>query len=305
MKKIYFLLFALLAFTFANNAQTELTDDIEGYSLGDISSQASHWRTWSGDEGGDEDADVSTDFAQSGTQSMHIGGNEITDELLIIESAPFFGLYTVQWSMYVPANAEAYFNAQGLVTTPQAQALFGGNVFFNRDSLDPGNGIIDGDDPDQTFSYPEDTWFTVTCVYDLDNKVWDMYIDGVQQIFDKGFAFNGAEPTNLGAIDFFSVSAANNYYVDDVVLNVGEVLSSDDFSANKYSVYPNPVQDNLNIRSTATVDSIIIYDVLGKVVAQEQPNKISPSIDMSNLSSGAYFVQVKIGDASNTTKVIK
>ena len=73
-----------------------------------------------------------------------------------------------------------------------------------------------------------------------------------------------------------------------------------------YLVYIlNPVRDILNISSKAAVDIITVYDILGKIVLQDQPDVISPSINMGALASGAYLVNVTIGNASKTIKIIK
>jgi hypothetical protein len=61
----------------------------------------------------------------------------------------------------------------------------------------------------------------------------------------------------------------------------------------------------LNIKSTSAVDNVTVYDILGKVVLQENPGTISPAINMSNLASGSYLVKVTIGDSSKTVKILK
>ena len=95
-------------------------------------------------------------------------------------------------------------------------------------------------------------------------------------------------------------------FFDDITLFKGDItLGVNDFSADKFSVYPNPVTDVLNIVSKVAVDNVTVYDILGKVVLQENPGKISPAINMSNLASGAYLVKVTIGNSSKTVKVIK
>jgi hypothetical protein len=95
-------------------------------------------------------------------------------------------------------------------------------------------------------------------------------------------------------------------YIDDVVLYNGNItVGVDEFSDNKFSVYPNPVKDMLNIKSINAVDNVIVYDILGKVVLQENPGTISPAINMSNLASGSYLVKVTIGDSSKTVKILK
>ncbi len=79
----------------------------------------------------------------------------------------------------------------------------------------------------------------------------------------------------------------------------------EDFNSEVFSIYPNPVQNVLNIKSATNIDSVVVYDILGKIVLQENPAKVSPSIDMSSLTSGAYLVKVTIGNASKTVKVLK
>ena len=317
MKKIYVLALALGAFGFSSYAQTELEDDFESYTLGDISAQSPHWRTWGGTNGGAEDADVTDSEAFSGFQSMHIDGSVITDELLLIPSAPISGVYSVRWYGYIPSGGGGYFNMQA-AKTPDGQAwnqaLMGGNVFFNCDGNSGGQGTIDASPAGEdctvsvaSFSYPEDEWFKVDCIYDIDNETWDMYVNDVQYIFDHEFAFNTQVFIELAAIDFYSATTHNDLYVDDVTLFNGNIqtASTDDFSAINFSVYPNPVKDVLNIQSKNTVDNVTVYDILGKVVLQEAPGKISPAINMSGLASGTYMVKVTIGNSSKTVKVLK
>ena len=147
--------------------------------------------------------------------------------------------------------------------------------------------------------YPNDEWFLVRQDIDLDASTLSVWIDGTQLLDEE--AYPG---TALGSIDFFSIDANNSMYIDDV-LYVDGFLGGDDFSAAAFSVYPNPVQDVLNIQSAAVVDAIRVYDVLGKLVLQAQPDSVSPSIDMSALTSGAYMVQVTIGNTTKTVKVVK
>src|SRR5690606_8274174 len=134
MKKIYIMALALGAFSLSTQAQVEINDNFDSYNLGKLSSQSSHWRTWSGDNNGVEDADVTDDEAHSGAQSMHIPGNEITDEIFLIESMPTTGLYSVEWWAYLPAGKSGYFNMQAAKTADGSawnQALMGGNVYLN------------------------------------------------------------------------------------------------------------------------------------------------------------------------------
>ncbi|MDN3724633.1 T9SS type A sorting domain-containing protein [Aequorivita sp. SDUM287046] len=316
MKKIYILALVLGAFSFSSNAQVELVDDFESYNLGPISAQSPQWRTWSGVDGGSDDGNVVDDESFSGLQSLLIPGNTLTDLIALVPSAPTSGVYSIEFYSYIPAGKAGYFNMQAAVTpegSAWVQALMGGNVYFNCDGNSGGIGSVSGAIDcvpvagDAAFTYPEDQWFKVTCVYDIDGQAWDMYIDDIQFVFDYPFAFGPQVFIELAGLDFYSASAANEMFIDNVTFYSGDITTAgvNDFSADKFSVYPNPVKDMLNIKSSTAVDNVTVYDILGKVVLQENPGKISPAINMSNLASGSYLVKVTIGDSSKTVKVLK
>ena len=305
MKKIYLLGFTLCAFAFTGTAQVEQLDDFDSYDIGDISPQSDAWRTWSGDEGTPEEGQVTFDQAVSGFQSMSIGpgveGGGPQDQLFLVESQPSSGIYTLKWQMYVPTGQEGYFNVQGTIETPQPGSFLTTDIYFNPDNTTPGQGqIADGT---IAWPFPHDAWFEVELIFDLDASTYGMNIDGAEAI-PAGRPFNDLTVPYLGGVDFFAASEFTLYYIDGMVAGAG-VLSTSDFAADVFSVYPNPVKDVLNIESAAAVNNVTVYDVLGKTVLTAQPDAISPSIDMSALSSGAYLVQVTIDGASKTVKVIK
>lgn len=309
MKKIYLLAVAIAFFALDTNAQIILQDDFESYSIGNISAQADHFRTWSGTPS--DDANVVLDYANSGDLSLQIDGSGITDVLLLVPGAPTTGIYTVQFYAYLPSSKGGYFNMQASLTPDGVawnQALMGGNVYLNCDGSSGGTGgvtgVIDCSQFDQTFTYPEDEWFKLTAVYDLDAETWSMDINDVNQFSNHPFAFGGQVFFELAAINLYSASTNNDMYIDDITIAEG-VLSTSDFSANEFSVHPNPVKNNLNITSNEAVSNVAIYNVLGQLVNVSTPNTVSPSIDMSTYKSGIYFVEVTINNTKKTVKVVK
>lgn len=66
-------------------------------------------------------------------------------------------------------------------------------------------------------------------------------------------------------------------------------------------IYPNPVNDRLNIVTNGTITNISITDFNGKVVFKG----ISKSIDISALSKGVYFVKVETEQGLSNSKFIK
>lgn len=72
-----------------------------------------------------------------------------------------------------------------------------------------------------------------------------------------------------------------------------QTLGNSDFDLAEYiTLYPNPAQNELNIRvkNDISISSISIYNALGQLVlTSTNPTK---SIDVSNLKTGSYFVKV-------------
>ncbi len=71
-------------------------------------------------------------------------------------------------------------------------------------------------------------------------------------------------------------------------------------------IYPNPVQDRVIIDAAVGIDTARIYDSTGKLVYENLTfERANNQIDMSNLQSGIYFMNVTAGALSETLKVIK
>lgn len=311
MKKVYLLLLSLCMVGGLNAQTITYEENFDFYDLGDFAGQSPNWRTWGGVDGAADDGEIVNTQSRSGDQSLLIDDSGVVDMLLLVPNAPTSGMQTIQWWAYIPAGRGGYFNMQAELTaggTPWNQTLMGGNNYYNCDGSSGGTGIttgvIDCSSFSQDFTYPEDEWFFVKCIYDLDNEAWSMEINGEDAIVLEPFIFNNQTFVELAAINFFSASSHNEMYIDDLTVAEG-VLNNDDFSQEAFKVYPNPVRDMLNIATTGVVESVIVYDVLGKVVLQAQPDRISPSIDMSALTSGAYLLRVTVDGVAKTVKVVK
>ncbi len=75
------------------------------------------------------------------------------------------------------------------------------------------------------------------------------------------------------------------------------------------SIFPNPCINELNIiydlKGEKAVE-IIIYDMSGQIVNTLNTNELHTiKLDVSNLSSGAYFIKLKTSNESEITKMIK
>ena len=312
MKKLYFLAFALI--TFSANAQFEI--DFDNMNLGDVSPQSPHIELWPPSTGVTiTDAQVTNEQAFSGTQSIVLREQPSStsfDDILVNLGNRNSGTWSVTWMMYIPSGKVGYWNIQEYENTspvPRWNGQFHAGVTSLPHSM---AGHITFDQNENVSApYPDDQWFSVTHVINLNLATHTVDINGTRLIDEVpylGFEPGGANPGisfMLGAVNFFSVNSDNRYYIDDFKLIEGNVLSTNDFSANEFSVFPNPVRDNLNISSNEVVSNVAIYNVLGSLVHQSAPNAVSPSIDMSTFKSGVYFVEVTIGNSKKTVKIVK
>ena len=89
---------------------------------------------------------------------------------------------------------------------------------------------------------------------------------------------------------------------------IGENLSVEETSIqNIVALYPNPINNVLNIKSKNTLETVSIYDVNGRQLQSISftGNKLDTEINTSALSQGIYFVKIKTQVGMQTTKIIK
>ena len=105
----------------------------------------------------------------------------------------------------------------------------------------------------------------------------------------------------------------NNLYVDNININdgqqIGVINSSNDF---KLTLFPNPTDNILNIKyniSQSGNGTLLIYDVLGKLVFSENISTTSGinilTIPVAELSSGYYRIKLETGGMNASTPFVK
>ena len=93
-------------------------------------------------------------------------------------------------------------------------------------------------------------------------------------------------------------------YVDNIFLTLN-ALSVNDFDTAQFSAFPNPTKNNWNITSSSIINTVAIYDILGKQVMTLAPNATETIINASSLKSGMYFAKIESDNGSKTVKLIK
>lgn len=82
-------------------------------------------------------------------------------------------------------------------------------------------------------------------------------------------------------------------------------LSTSDFVLPNFKYYPNPVLHNLTIENSSVIDEIEIFSVSGQSILNKVINNDHSNIDLSNVSSGFYFLRVKSEGQVKTIKIVK
>lgn len=129
---------------------------------------------------------------------------------------------------------------------------------------------------------------------------------GSQEDFDSGILTGSGTQfsytfTEVGINDYICTVHPNM----EGTITVDGTASMEDLFRRNISFYPNPVANKLMVASLYKLDSYKIYNILGKLVAQETANGNITEIDMTNLQNGIYFINTISGELQTTFKVAK
>ena len=80
-------------------------------------------------------------------------------------------------------------------------------------------------------------------------------------------------------------------------------LSNTEFSKSELSIFPNPTNGSVNIKTPLSgVKNIQLYEIMGRQVLSTKLN--SDVLDVSSVRSGLYLLRISIDNRSSTTKLI-
>jgi Secretion system C-terminal sorting domain len=91
-------------------------------------------------------------------------------------------------------------------------------------------------------------------------------------------------------------------------ISITGTLSNDEFFSNKFNTYPNPAKDLVTISSSENINinSVSIADINGRTVKSVELNNVSETqINVSDLTSGVYFMNIYAADGKAVKKFIK
>jgi PKD repeat protein len=94
--------------------------------------------------------------------------------------------------------------------------------------------------------------------------------------------------------------------IDNVTLYSINSLSNDEFTTADLSVHPNPTANEWNIvLNNKIINTVDVYDLLGKKVMSLRPNAFVANVDASTLPAGVYITKIGTDSGSVSLKLIK
>ena len=95
----------------------------------------------------------------------------------------------------------------------------------------------------------------------------------------------------------YNCTDENWIFLKDLTLTSAQPVGLEEIS-NEASVYPNPTNSILNVKTTLESTKVSIISMDGKVVATSKINGLTGSVDVSDLVDGVYFYEVAAADGS-------
>ena len=149
---------------------------------------------------------------------------------------------------------------------------------------------------------------------------------------DPDVYFNVYRETNQGGLELYDIASGWEYQDDNIILsdyycykvtavsyNDSDTCESDPTNtacevvmlgtgqqeeAQNIHVYPNPVNDLLNIESEEMIREVRLYNPLGEMVVKLEIGNLEGKVDVSGLEKGLYFVEVICESRSYKSKVL-
>ena len=186
-------------------------------------------------------------------------------------------------NLYKTTNGGASWTASGTYTQPYTFNI----CYIPGTTILVGNGATTGTTPVQSTGYSTDNGTT-----------WTAYDTGTQRT-----SITFLNP-NLGWAGGFS--SADPLTPAGIFKFTGTLGTQSFENTTKFKVFPNPATSTVTI-SAIDVDSykLSVTDLTGKVVMTKSLNGIENTLDISALSTGAYFFKLSSDNKKEVIKILK
>lgn len=103
-------------------------------------------------------------------------------------------------------------------------------------------------------------------------------------------------------------SGDNSDLIGIDTFSVDRNLGTEEFFADNFSIYPNPVKDvfYLTAKNQTAIQNVKVIDMNGRTVNEMNTSDVSElQLNIADLNAGVYFVKVQSESGVGTTKIVK
>jgi hypothetical protein len=110
---------------------------------------------------------------------------------------------------------------------------------------------------------------------------------------------------HLGRHGNLNSATGDRAYLDNLYIGAESLLSLSSYDYNKISIYPNPTNGLLNIKSKSVIEQIEVFDMLGRQISSQKYDTFDVELNLSEFKDGIYFIKINSGSTFTTRKIIK
>ncbi|WP_299764953.1 T9SS type A sorting domain-containing protein [uncultured Dokdonia sp.] len=148
-----------------------------------------------------------------------------------------------------------------------------------------------------------------------DNKTIIFYsaADENATLDDLTYVNSGTNTCGFNLEVSFEADANQTYYafaqastsIQTINIDSDALLSTEEATIEGFSFFPNPVEDILNINATQSIEQVVIYNITGQKVVEQEVNATNTQLSIGRLPTGIYLMTARSGAITSTYKVIK
>jgi len=143
-------------------------------------------------------------------------------------------------------------------------------------------------------------------IIEWQNTIGGSEIDGITSVMqssDGSYILGGNSQSNISGDKSENSRGGQDYWIIKHAQTLG--LEENPFDT-AISLYPNPVKNTLQLNTQdKTIDQVNIYTMAGSKVLQLEVGTVSPTVDVSSLATGVYYVQLYSGKNVAVKKFVK
>lgn len=142
---------------------------------------------------------------------------------------------------------------------------------------------------------------------DDDNDLFVAWLDAATKLYnnDGNGTFTDVSAFSRADVAANAMSTTIDAYNYDSFLDIYVTLGINEENADKFSVSPNPASDYMMISTTiSTAYTVTVFDSLGKEVFVQKEQNSQTRLDVSSLSSGLFFLEIRTAISKTVQKVV-